>query len=495
MLNTNENKSVDVGTKDRSGRRRRLLSVLLGATALSSLAVIHACAQGFPTSTPELPPSATPQGSFAPLPTTFTRLEMINGVATAITPLATTLGSQAFGISDLSSSGGLLVAGEFDTIKSNPTFAPTAFSIPVVFNFGSGATTYNVLPLLPNAIQADGLNGTVNGNTVTVNSSLSSYNAYGEALGTDPQGNAVVGYSYTVNAAFQGVAHAVLWYDAAAQGATNPNILAFDLGTLPGGFNSIARGVTTTANGITIAVGNSGMTNGQNNAHATAWYLTGVANTATAGGNPVFDSTATTAGTGTVFLGDLNTTNAYSKAYGISADGNVIVGQSYVNPILGDTIDHAVWWANWGGGAVGTGANDLGVIAGGTASALKSSAYAVSGDGTLIVGSSQVPNYTSTNNAGGTFTPFHAVKWTVAAGVAGSATDIMTVGGVVAPASGLTNFGAIQGVTGSGRTVQESVARGVSNTGAVVGTATDYITFSTASTRGSVRNFVFGGTV
>jgi probable HAF family extracellular repeat protein len=145
------------------------------------------------------------------------------------------------------------------------------------------------------------------------------------------------------------------------------------LGDLPGGLER-SRGFGISADGATV-VGRSYSTSGQ---EAFRW----------------------TAGTGIVGLGDLTGGEFRSLAYAASADGSVVVG--YGNIVAENfgipPVYEAFRWTS------GTGMVGLGDLPGGD---VDSYAYAVSSDGTVVVGSSD-------STSGG-----EAMRWTAAGGMVG----------------------------------------------------------------------------
>ncbi|HMN95270.1 MAG TPA: hypothetical protein PKC43_03540 [Phycisphaerales bacterium] len=125
------------------------------------------------------------------------------------------------------------------------------------------------------------------------------------------------------------------------------------LGDLPGGsFWSVAR--ATSGNGSVVVGYSSSANSGPNNFEAFRW----------------------TASAGMVGLGDLPGGIFESKAYACSADGNVIVGTGWGTMALGR---EAFRWTP-GAGMIG-----LGSLPGGA----RSEAFGVSADGTVVVGTSQ----------------------------------------------------------------------------------------------------------
>ena len=127
-------------------------------------------------------------------------------------------------------------------------------------------------------------------------------------------------------------------------------------------------------------------------------------------GNSVFRAFKYTGNTMTD-LGTLGGT--YSYAYGVSADGSVIVGKS---SIAGDSATHAFKYT-------GTTMMDLGTLGGST-----SSANAISADGSVIVGNSNI-----TGNSAS-----HAFKYTGT-----TMTDLGTLGGASSSAKGVSADGSV----------------------------------------------------
>ena len=131
-------------------------------------------------------------------------------------------------------------------------------------------------------------------------------------------------------------------------------------------------------------------------------------------------------------MSDLGTLGGtYSRAYGVSADGSVVVGDGAT---VGDLAAHAF---RWSGGTM----SDLGTL-GGT----YSYAYGVSANGAVVVGTSQTTgNVTS-----------QAFRWTAANGMQ-SIPNLLTASGVNIAGWSLTD------------------ARGASSDGSViVGNGTSY---------------------
>jgi len=110
-----------------------------------------------------------------------------------------------------------------------------------------------------------------------------------------------------------------------------------------------------------------------------------------------------------------------SRAYGISADGNVVVGYS---DITGDSAWHAFRWTQAGG------MMDLGTLGGGTSS----TAYNSSADGSVVVGYSMINS-----------SDYHAFLWTQAGGMI----DLGTLGGTKSFAFSVSDDGSV--VVGSSR--------------------------------------------
>ena len=129
------------------------------------------------------------------------------------------------------------------------------------------------------------------------------------------------------------------------------------------------------------------------------------ANAVSADGSVVVGQSATVGGweafrwaesTGMVGLGDLPGGDLYSEAYWVSADGAVIVGRGSTVGSSSQLVREAFRWTEAGG------MQGLGDLPGGYHS---STATAVSGDGSIIVGSSAVANGSS------------AFRWTEATGM------------------------------------------------------------------------------
>ena len=133
--------------------------------------------------------------------------------------------------------------------------------------------------------------------------------------------------------------------------------VAHTIGLLPSGLFSIAQG-TNSDGSVIVGVADS---DGFGDGHAFWW----------------------TAGSGMVDLGVLSG-GTQSIAYAVSADGQFVVGQSDGGSAPpGSTV--AVLWHVTGGGATVT-ATELGYLGSGNSSA----AFAISSDGTTIVGTSTI---------------------------------------------------------------------------------------------------------
>jgi probable HAF family extracellular repeat protein len=194
------------------------------------------------------------------------------------------------------------------------------------------------------------------GNTVFFSSD------YAFAYGVSGNGTTLFGAASTAS----GAAHAFTW--TAGGGFT-------DLGALPGGTHaSLATAATPTASTV---VGFSEVTGG--GWHAYKWTASG----------------------GMVDLGTIDNSE-FSAAWGVSADGAVIVGGSFT----ATTIDRAARWTQTGGW------QNLGTLTGGGFS----DAFGVNADGSVVVGES-----TSSDAAN-----VHAFRWTAGGGMA----DLGTIGGV-----------------------------------------------------------------
>ena len=152
---------------------------------------------------------------------------------------------------------------------------------------------------------------------------------------------------------------------------------------------------------------------------------------------------------GMVDIGSLGGTVSYAN--GVSADGLVVVGSSY---LLGGTDYHAFKWAS---GHM----TDL-LTLGGTSSY----AYGTSFDGSVIVGASQTSGDTS----------FHAVKWSSA-----GMTDLLTLGGSYSIATGVSGNGDV--IVGWSNTTGDLAAHAFkwSSTG-----------MADLSTLGGTRSYAYG---
>ncbi|MBP1851924.1 autotransporter domain-containing protein [Rhizobium halophytocola] len=192
------------------------------------------------------------------------------------------------------------------------------------------------------------------------------------AFGTNIDGSVVVGDAGTEDRHF----HAFRWTEATGME---------DLGTLAqNGGHSAARAVNS--DGTTV-VGFSETSDGFT--HAFRWTASGMEDLQALGGN-------------------------YSYAYGVSADGSVVVGQAAT---AGDSVNHAFRWTS------ATNMIDLGTLAGSEA---YSSAYGVSSDGGTVVGESETGQG-----------HLHAFRWTAATGMA----DLGTLGGSLSYAEGVNANG------------------------------------------------------
>ena len=215
---------------------------------------------------------------------------------------------------------------------------------------------------------------------------LGGTNSYGQGISAD--GSAVVGYGSTSS-------------DAASHAFRLTGSTMADLGTLGSGRDSQAFGVSADGS---VVVGQSRYAAGNSAVHAFRWV-------ATAGGGGTMSDLGTLGG-------------ADSIAYGVSGDGVVVVGYSYIN----GAVNHAFRWvATAGGGGTMT---DLGTL-GGT----YSYANAASSDGSVVVGNSYIAGNTANN-------PF---RWTTAAGPngGGTMTDLGTLGGTGGGASGVSADGSV----------------------------------------------------
>ena len=144
-----------------------------------------------------------------------------------------------------------------------------------------------------------------------------------------------------------------------------------------------------------------------------------------------FDATRWTSDQGTISLGSLHNSITSGQANAVSANGNVVVGESIAPGApagQGSNHDEAFLWTS-AGGMVG-----LGDLPGHT---LMSKAYGVSADGSVVVGTGNI------------FTEYfeEAFRWTEAGGMVGlgdlqgggfgsAAYDVSANGGVVVGASG-----------------------------------------------------------
>ncbi|MCU7241850.1 MAG: PEP-CTERM sorting domain-containing protein [Microcystis aeruginosa WS75] len=158
------------------------------------------------------------------------------------------------------------------------------------------------------------------------------------AIGVSANGSVVVGFAISAN----GV-EAFRWTQATGM---------VGLGDLPGGsFHSIAYGVSGDGS-VVVGLGNGNSANGQ---EAFRW----------------------TQATGMVGLGDLAGGSFYSLARGVSADGSVVVGYGNSANNSGANRTEAFRWTQV------TGMVGLGDLAGGS---FDSAAWGVSADGSVVVG-------------------------------------------------------------------------------------------------------------
>lgn len=126
-----------------------------------------------------------------------------------------------------------------------------------------------------------------------------------------------------------------------------------------------------------------------------------------------------------------------SKATGVSADGNVIGGEAYVNDGTSDTVEAFRWTAE-------TGWQGLGKLVG------ASYAYAISDDGSTIVGGSGPNAYRWTASSGMVALPRLNESWTATAyatSADGAATVGFNAGAVIWQASGAARY--LGGLPGS----------------------------------------------
>ena len=212
---------------------------------------------------------------------------------------------------------------------------------------------------------------------------------FSEANAVSADGSVVVGYSEIGS----GAAHAVRWADG---------VMTY-LGTL-GGSDSVAYAVS--ANGGVVV---------------------GTSHTAYGAGNQVYHAFRWENGTMT----DLGTLNGHStgisQGYGVSANGNVVVGQSTGGSGPGSGGPHAFRWVKDGIGSNGGGTmTDLGTLGG-----YYSWARGLSSDGNVVVGGSRIdPTNISSEQ--------HAFRWVAGAtgGVAGNSQmyDLGTLGGLMSDA-------------------------------------------------------------
>ncbi|MNR95993.1 Autotransporter beta-domain protein [compost metagenome] len=225
------------------------------------------------------------------------------------------------------------------------------------------------------------------------------------AKGVNAVGNVVVGYDRITN-----IYRAFRWVEGA--GANGGGTMT-DLGTLAGGNGSIAYGVNAAGN---IVVGYSNSTNG---IRAFRWVEGAGAN----GGGTMTD------------LGTLAGGNS-SSAYGVNAAGNVVVGQSSSMNGL-----HAFRWVEGAGSNGGGTMSDLGTLVGGN----NSYATGVNAAGNVVVGQS--------GSANGTV----AFRWTEATGMQ-SVEDWLAANGVAVV--GITTYVA-QGVSADGNIVVGALSNNV----------------------------------
>lgn len=246
---------------------------------------------------------------------------------------------------------------------------------------------------------------------------------YSSASGASANGNVVVGYS---SVPITGETHAFRWVKDGNFGGSNPQMQ--DLGTL-GGVNGGANSVSADGS---VVVGWSA--NADSNFHAFRWTQAG----------------------GMVDLGTLGGTSSW--ATGVSADGNVVVGYSNYN------VDSYKWevfrWVYTGTGPSGGTMTGLGFLPGGD----RSTAYAVSADGKVVVGQS--------NYYGGPLS-YQAFRWTEAEEMQ-SVQDLLDVAGVdttgwtLTQATGVSADGSVIVGNGTGPSGTEAwIARLAINSGII----------------------------
>jgi len=208
-------------------------------------------------------------------------------------------------------------------------------------------------------------------------------------LGISDDGRRIVGYSTRLDTG--ALLHAFVWVEGATTGvADNPRM--FRLEGLGSGRSAMATAISGNGN---FAVGWGGHATG-GSSRALRWNLSDI----------------TTAGTATPEdLGTLGGPDAQADA--VSRDGRVVVGYSSLIDSFGS---HAFRWVEGGTGGVSGNPQmqDLGTLGG-----MTSRAMAVSGDGAVVVGWSEVPETSF----------FHAFRWTEATGMV-SVADWLAANGV-----------------------------------------------------------------
>ena len=215
------------------------------------------------------------------------------------------------------------------------------------------------------------------------------------AFGTNADGSVIVGQSAT--GLFDPSGHTLYHaFRSTADGRIS------DLGTLGNVAGSSLANATNSDGSVVVGQSATALRDGFDNvlSHAFRW----------------------TSGEGMSDLGTIDNVVGNSRANGVSADGSVVVGFSMApqNP-NGSSYYHAFRWTHAGGMV------DLGTING---AAGFSSANAISGDGSVVVGESAIPKVQNSFFS-------HAFRWTSSGGMA----DLGTLGNVAGYSSATaTNF-------------------------------------------------------
>lgn len=278
------------------------------------------------------------------------------------------------------------------------------------------------------------------GTTPTSLGSLSGF-ANSSAQGVSANGGLIAGDAWAFDGNYNYVSRAFQWTSAGGMQA---------LPGLAAGQNSSAGGVSADGH---VIVGKATLAGGSTQ-HAVRWVSGVIEDIAPGAGSfSSYSSAQGVSANGAVVVGYGNSGSAYeafrwvsgsgmtglgflaghsgSEATGVSDDGAVVVGNSYVYPMVSSaTPMRAFRWTPAGG------MQDLGVL---TAGHTQSRAYGVSGDGAVVVGAS------TTGLMGGDV----AFRWTSATGME-SVADWLTANGV---SVGSSHFSNAYDVSDDGNTV------------------------------------------